>query len=75
MSNKTNRRPTAAKPANSNQRPRNSRAPDNDLPQSDAEDESGNRALHSVATGPNPNVGRDDIERPGHGREGGVEST
>lgn len=43
----------------------------------DAADESGNRALHSVASGPNPNLGRDDIERvpPRGPGEGSVEST
>ena len=43
----------------------------------EAADESGNRALHSVASGPNPNVGRVDIERvpPGAPGQGSVEST
>jgi hypothetical protein len=45
-----------------------------------AADESGNRALHAVAAGPNPNLGRgerDDIERPTRQRDdgGGIEST
>jgi hypothetical protein len=42
-----------------------------------AADESGNRALHSVASGPNPNVGRDDVERvpPERPGEGSIEST
>jgi hypothetical protein len=45
-----------------------------------AADETGNRALHDVASGPNPNVGRgdrEDIERPTRQRDdgGGVEST
>jgi hypothetical protein len=45
-----------------------------------AADESGNRALHAVASGPNPNLGRgerDDIERPTRQRDdgGGIEST
>jgi hypothetical protein len=45
-----------------------------------AADETGNRALHQVASGPNPNVGRgdrEDIERPTRQRDdgGGVEST
>jgi hypothetical protein len=43
----------------------------------EAGDESGNRALHRVASGPNPNVGRDDVERPPQDPKpkGGVEST
>jgi hypothetical protein len=43
----------------------------------EASDESGNQALQSVATAPNPNVGRDDVERvpPDRSREGSVEST
>jgi len=45
-----------------------------------AADETGNRALHDVASGPNPNLGRgdrEDIERPTRQRDdgGGVEST
>jgi hypothetical protein len=43
----------------------------------DAADESGNRALHSVATGSNRNVGRDDVERPPRDddAQGSVEAT
>jgi hypothetical protein len=45
-----------------------------------AADESGNRALHAVAAGPNPNVDRgdrEDIERPTRerGDGGSIEST
>jgi hypothetical protein len=70
--------PSAAprtKPAPRNRRPR---TPGASAPSADeVADESGNRALHDVATGPNPNVGRDDVERPPPGRpgEGSVEST
>jgi hypothetical protein len=59
--------------------PNNSGAPES-VPSPDAAaDESGNRALHAVATGPNPNVGRDDddVERPPPGKTGvgSIEST
>jgi hypothetical protein len=68
---------TRGEPASAKRRPRSNRGPDNAAPSFDAADESGNRALHAVASGPNPNVGRDDVERavPGQPREGGVEST
>jgi hypothetical protein len=59
-------------------RHRTHRAPGAPAPTADeAADESGNRALHAVATGPNPNVGRNDVERasPGRPGRGGVEST
>ena len=56
------------------------RPPENADSESSAADESGNRALHAVAAGPNPNLGRgerDDIERPTRQRDdgGGIEST
>jgi hypothetical protein len=43
----------------------------------DSGDESGSRALHEVASAPNPNVGRDDVERPPREPDGrgSVEST
>jgi hypothetical protein len=62
------------KPAAGKQRPRHTSEPDNESQLQD--DESGNRALHSVAAGANPNVGREDIERPApeRSRDGGIES-
>ena len=70
-------KPRHSKPAADNAPTPNTPDEDNDSLPSEAGDESGNRALHSVATGPNPNLGRDDVERPPQdpGPKGGVEST